>query len=487
MKLKHLLWTALAATSFSCERELPQPQSTAATVQLSTEGLPSYTLTKYQTLLAAQTDEADFVAKTRLLAYALTRYLGEQASMLDITDAGGVESTLPCDQTWLGDDGILRTLGTATGQTDAEVNADLSAIIDSRIEGDMPPAEQALLLDGLLSSLIHQGEAYTTRNYYPAADPATGDVIFVSYGVSWREAGYHALGYRWDLSSDQLDYAELPIAEAMAEGVILLDPIEIDPGTARYNDLCHSGPVYGGGGSSGGGGSGGSGNLDDDGEQKNGFTGGVVSPPPTLDIQCQGASGVRIARMHLTNPYEHFGKSEVYVNVSVYKSNDVAGTVKTNDRSSKSKTVTIFGITFSYQVGKQLADAPASAFSSTLPYLIEPTTGYTPNGGDWVLLEEGFCDLLYDGYDRMAISLVELDGGWVTTHMVDQSSMSALPYDNQQWAKQKYITDRWATNEIVPSDFDGDNEVYLVKTNGIFGKSQTQPGNASSWVLLQRF
>jgi hypothetical protein len=257
----------------------------------------------------------------------------------------------------------------------------------------------------------------------------------------------------------------------------------------RYNDPCHSGPVYGGGGGNGNGnGNGGSWELDDDGNQKNGFTGGLVSPPPTLDIQCQGASGVRIAQMHLAHPYEASGKSEVYVNVSVYKSNDVTATVKTNDNSAKTRTITVAGIAFTYRVGKQLADAPASAFSATSNTLIVPTTGYTPNGGDWVLLDEGFCDLSYDGYDRMAISVVELDGGIAPgTHEVPQDDLATVPFNLRQWARQRFNTDRWAKWTISPFHFDADNEVYLMKTGGVFNISQTQPGSGSSWVLLQRF
>jgi hypothetical protein len=170
-----------------------------------------------------------------------------------------------------------------------------------------------------------------------------------------------------------------------------------------------------------------------------------------------------------------------------YKSNYVAATAKTNDNSAKTKTITVAGIAFTYRVGKQLADAPASAFSATSNTLIVPTTGYTPNGGDWVLLDEGFCELLYDGYDRMAISLVELDGGLATTREVFQDGMLSLPYDKKQWAKQRYDTDRWATWTLEPLDFDGDNEVFLIKTSGLYDISQTQPGNATSWLRLQRF
>jgi hypothetical protein len=490
MKRTLFLMVAVAAITWSCERELPQPQTSVATVQASgLNGLPAYTAAKYQSLLAAQTDEADLVEKSRLLAYTLTRYLGERAGALDITDAGDVESVLPCDQGWPGDAGILRTLSSATGTTDAEVKADLSAIIASRIEGlELPQSELDVLIDGLLASLVYQGRAYGTRNFYPAADPATTNAFFVSYGIAYRAEGFRALGYRWDIGDNALSYAELEVPQAYAEGVLLLDLVEVDPapGTERFNDPCHNGPVYGGGGGNGSG-NGGSWELDDDGNQKNGFTGGVVSPPPTLDIQCQGASGVRIAQMHLANPYEAIGKSEVYVNVSVYKSNDVTGTVKTNDQSSKTRTITVSGVSFTYRVGKQLADAPASAFSATLPYLILPNSGYTPNNGDWVLLEEGFCGLFNDGYDRMAISVVELDGGIPATYAVPQDDMGTLPYDKKQWAKQRYDTDRWAIWTVEPSDFDGDNEVYLIKTAGLYSISQTQPGNASSWILLQRF
>ena len=191
--------------------------------------------------------------------------------------------------------------------------------------------------------------------------------------------------------------------------------------------------------------------------------------------------------MHLTTPYEASGKSEIFVNVSVYKSNDVSGTVKTNDLSAKTKTISMAGIPFTYRVGKQLADAPATAFSATQPYQIDPGSGYTPNGGDWVLLEKGFCELLNDGYDRMAISVVELDGGIPPTHAVPQDDMGTLPYDKKQWAKQRFDTDRWGIRTVKPSDFDGDNEVYLIKSAGLYGISQTQPGNASSWILLERF
>jgi hypothetical protein len=497
MKFKHrFLLTALVVLlgglALGCERELPQPDAPARTVQASgLDGLPAYTAAKYQTLLGSQTDESDLVEKTRLLAYTLTRYLGENATTLDITDAADVERVLPCDQGWPGDAGNLRTLATASGGSIAAVKAGLSAILLSRIEGlDLPQAQaQAdVLLDGLLAGLAHQGRAYGTRNYYPAANPATAATIFVSYGVSYRAEGYVALGFRWPLATGQLAYAELPITQALAEGVLLLDHVEVnpDPGTARYNDPCHNGPVYGGGGGNGNG-NGGSWELDDDGNQKNGFTGGLVSPPPTLDIQCQGASGVRITQMHLAHPYEAVGKSEVYVNVTVYQSNDQAATVKTNDQSSKTKTLNFGGVLVTYRVGKQLADAPASAFSATSGTIISPASGYTPNGGDWVLLDEGFCDLLYDGYNRMAISLVELDGGIPPTHQVDQPTLLTLPYDDQQWAKQKYATDRWARSEVQPSDFDGDNEVYIIKSNGGFFVSQTQPGNASSWVRLERF
>jgi hypothetical protein len=491
MKRTLFLVVAVAAIALGCERELVQSKRPVAIVQHSgLDGLPAYTPAKYQALLSAQTHEIDLVEKSRLLAYTLARYLGEQAGALEITDAGGVESVLPCDQGWLGDAGILRTLGTTTGTTDAEVKADLSAIIASRIEGhELPQAELDALIDGLLASLVYQGHAYGTRNYYPAADPATGSAFFVSYGIAYRAEGFRALGYRWDIGDNQLSYAELEIPQAYAEGVLLLDLVEIDPapGTERFNDPCHNGPVYGGGGGNGSG-NGGSWELDDDGNQKNGFTGGLVSPPPTLDIQCQGASGVRVAQMHLAHPYENIGKSEVYVNVSVYKSNDVAGTVKTNDLSSKTRTITIGGIAFSYHVGKQLADAPASAFSATQPYLVLPNSGYTPNNGDWVLLDEGFCDLLYDGYDRMAISVVELDGGLAPgTHEVPQIDLTTIPNDLKQWARQKFASDRWAKFTVSPNDFAGDNEVYLIKTGANYGISQTQPGNGSSWVLLQRF
>jgi hypothetical protein len=491
MKRNLFLVVAVAAIALGCERELVQSKRPVAIVQNSgLDGLPAYTPTKYHALLSAQTAEADLVEKSRLLAYTLTRYLGEQAGALDITDAGGVESVLPCDQGWPGDAGILRTLGTTTGATDAEVKADLSAIIASRIEGlELPQGELDVLIDGLLASLVHQGHAYGTRNYYPSADPATGSAFFVSYGIAYRAEGFRALGYRLDIGDNQLSYAELEIPQAYAEGVLLLDLVEIDPapGTERFNDPCHNGPVYGGGGGNGSG-NGGSWELDDDGEQKNGFTGGLVSPPSGLDLQCQGASGVRIAQMHLASPYENMGKSEVYVNVSVYKSNDVIGTVKTNDNSAKTKTINIAGILVTYHVGKQLADAPASAFSATTNIAITPSSGYTPNGGDWVLLDEGFCDLSDNGYDRMAISVVELDGGLSGTIEVDQQSIVSTPYDKHQWAKQRFDTDRWAVeDDLRPSDFSGDNEIYLVKSGAGYTKSQTQPPLSSSWVLLQRF
>jgi hypothetical protein len=260
------------------------------------------------------------------------------------------------------------------------------------------------------------------------------------------------------------------------------------PRGLRYNDPCHSGPVYGGGGGNGNGnGNGGSWELTDDGEQKNGFTGGVVSPPGGLDLQCSGASGIRIAEMRLTNSYEHFGKSEIHVNVSAYQSTDMLATLKTNDNSTKTKTITIFGITFTYRVGKQLADAPPSAFSATSNVTITPSGGYTPTSGDWVLLDRGFCDVSQNGYDRMAISVVELDGGWVGTRQVSQPSIVSAPYDLQQWAKQRFDTDVWAKIFVEPNDFTGDNEIYLVKTGSLYGKSQVQPSNSSSWVLLQRF
>jgi hypothetical protein len=244
--------------------------------------------------------------------------------------------------------------------------------------------------------------------------------------------------------------------------------------------------VYGGGGGNGGG-NGGSWGLTDDGEQKNGFTGGVVSPPGGLDLQCTGASGVRIAEMHLTNSYEHFGKSEIHVNVSAYQSNDMLATLKTNDLSAKTKAVTIFGITFTYRVGKQLADAPPSAFSATSNVTITPSSGYTPNGGDWVLLERGFCDLSQNGYDRLAISVVELDGGLVGTKQVDHTSISSAPYDLQQWAKQKYQTDVWSKITIQPSAFSQSNSIYVVKVGQSFAVAASQPSNSQTWIRLERF
>jgi hypothetical protein len=297
-----------------------------------------------------------------------------------------------------------------------------------------------------------------------------------------------ALGYRYALPSGPLSYVEIPVTQALAEGVLLLDVVEVNPpvGVETLNDPCHVGQVYGGGGGNGNG-NGGSWELTDDGEQKNGFTGGVVSPPGGLDLQCSGASGIRIAEMHLANSYEHAGKSEIHVNVSVYQSNDMLSTLKTNDLSTKTKTITIFGLSFTYRVGKQLADAPPSAFSATSNVTITPTSGYTPSNGDWVLLDRGFCDVSQNGYDRMAISVVELDGGWVDTKEIDHASISSAPYDLQQWAKQRFTTDRWARLTIQPSHFAGDNEAFLVKTGSSYLVSQTQPANSSSWILLQRF
>jgi hypothetical protein len=125
---------------------------------------------------------------------------------------------------------------------------------------------------------------------------------------------------------------------------------------------------------------------------------------------------------------------------------------------------------------------------ATTNTLMTPTTGYTPNNGDWVLLDKGFCDLLYDGYDRMAIAVVELDGGlWVPTEEVPQTDLGSVPLDKRQWARDTFNTDRWVKSTIKPSDFDGDNEVYLIRLGTNFVVSQSPPGNAYPWVLLQRF
>jgi hypothetical protein len=484
MKLKHLLFpaalTALLgglALTIGCERELPQPQPPAPTVQAS--GLPAYTADKYATLLASTTDEADLVAKTRLLAYTLTRYLGEHAPALDIIDAAGVERVLPCEQTWLGNDGNLRLLGTATGQSDAAVEAGLSAIIASRISG-LPV--QGGHFDVLLGSLTYQGVAYTTRNYYPAADPATAEAILVSYGVSYREAGYVALGYRYALPSGPLSYVELPVEDALAEGVLLLDAVEVDPlpGVERFNDPCHVGLSNGGGGSNGG--SGGSSNLDDDGSQR----GYLDDPLITGNGVCTNWSGptygLRVAEFHLADRNEgglFGGKSEVYASITVYNAADPAGTYKTNENG---QVKNIQG--YQYRRGIQLDEVPASTVSST------SQTIRTANGRNWTLLGDGICPS--GGYDRFIVTFFEFDGPeapWVFDGFID---LPNIYFGDYHWLEMAQQADVWFTNDITPAitlaQIQGNGGfLFLAETAGGYNIVTTQPTAQRSWFKIELF
>jgi hypothetical protein len=479
MLMKHrFTLLALVALTLGCERELPQPDAPARTVQASgLDGLPAYTADHYATLLASTTDEVDLVAKTRLLAYTLTRYLGEHAPAIDIIDAAGVESVLPCEQTWLGNDGNLRLLGTATGQTDEAVEAKLSAIIASRVEG-MPV--QGGHFDVLLGGLVHQGVAYTTRNYYPSADPATAEAILVSYGVSYREAGYVALGYRYALPSGPLSYVELPVTQALAEGVLLLNVVEVNPpvGVETLNDPCHVGQVYGGGGGNGNGGS----NLDDDGNQK-GYLPNPLIEGTGLCTNWSGPTyGLRVAEFHLADRNEgglFGGKSEVYVMVTTYNSGDPIGTYKTNENG---QTVNFQG--YQYRRGLQLDEVPASTVSST------SQTIRTANGRNWSLIGDGICPS--GGYDRFVLTFFEYDGNRLRYVFDGFQDLPTIYYGDYHWLEMTQPSDLWYSNFSVAAityaqlDQNG-GFLYLAETSTGYAIQTTMPTAQRSWFKIELF
>lgn len=478
MKLKHLLFlSALAAINLGCERELPQPDAPAPTVQAS--GLPTYSADHYAALLTSQTDEADQVAKTRLLAYTLTRYLGEHAPALDIITTGDVETYLPCDHTWLGNDGNLRLLGTATGQTDEAVEAKLSAIIASRVEG-LPM--QGGHFEALLGGLVHQGLAYTTRNHYPAADPSTSESILVSYGVSYREAGYVALGYRYALPSGPLTYEELPVEDALAEGVLLLDVVEVDPvpGVETLNDPCHVGISNGGGSTSGG--SGGSSNLDDDGNQK----GYLNDPLITGNGVCTNWSGptygLRVAEFHLADRNEgglFGGKSEVYAMVTVYNAGDPVGTYKTNENG---QTLSLQG--YQYRRGIQLDEVPPSTVSGT------SQTIRTANGRNWALVGDGICPS--GGFDRFLLTFFEFDkpaSVLVHNQFVD---LPNIYFGDYHWPEMTMPNDVWYSNHnstAITLDQLTQNGgfLFLAETSGGYTITTSQPTAQRSWFKIELY
>lgn len=470
----------------SCAPEGENPLQSIPKTALQTRPLPYYSYADMDALLAETEDEAALDAKIELAAYGMTRWLGEHKAGLGLDDPLDLAGVLPCDHTWLGNDGFLRLLGGATGQSEAAVAAGIGDNVLSRI-GDRPQGayDAADLGMRLLASLEHDGLAYELRPRYNAAYEGGGAKLFVGYAVSFSTSGYVATGFLYDLDNDALTKEEMALGDAVEMGMALLEPVPLEPGEERFNDPCYyangGGNIYGGGG-------GGTG-TDDDGTEKNGFTGGLVSPPDQPYVQCPGASGIRVAEFHLAQRYENIGKSEVYVNVTVYQSDDLLGTAKTNDLSTKTRTINLYGVPVTYKVGKQLADVPASAISASTQHVVTPSSGYNPgSSSDWVLLGSGFCELVYDGYDRMAVSVVEWDGGIaVDTRIVNHPSLDPLPYEKRQYARQWFETDRWARTMIQPSDFAGDNQVYLVKTAGLYGISQTRPSAASSWILLELF
>jgi hypothetical protein len=336
--------------------------------------------------------------------------------------------------------------------------------------------------DVLLGGLVHQGVAYTTRNYYPAPDPSTTEAILVSYGVSYREAGYVALGYRYALPSGPLSYVELPVTQALAEGVLLLDVVEVNPpvGVETLNDPCHVGQVYGGGGGNGNG-NGGS-NLDDDGNLKGYLPNPLISGSGVCTNWSGPTQGLRVAEFHLADRNEgglFGGKSEVYASITVYNSGDPVGTYKTNENGP---TKNFQG--YQYREGMQLDEVPSSTVSGTTQ------TIRTANGRNWSLVGDGICPS--EGYDRFVISFFEKDRIIDVIVFAGFVDLPSIYFGDYHWLEMTQANDVWYSNHNTPAiTLDQLNQnggfIYLVETATGYGTALTMPSAQRSWFKIELF
>jgi hypothetical protein len=316
--------------------------------------------------------------------------------------------------------------------------------------------------------------------------------------------GIRALGYEYNFASGNITAVRktLPEAQNLGGMLLLAEPIS-STGNTREVNPCGITWVYGGGSSGGNGsgsgngsGGGSSNNVDDDGAQKNGFSGGLVTPTPGIDAWGCAQSGVRATQLHLARRGEgglFGGKSEVYIDVTIYQSSDPVGTWKTNDGSQKQELLTINAVPFFVNVGKQLAQVPQSVIGTSNPITaVTPVNPYLPNNSsDWVIMEEGFCDAQFSpGYDRMFIRMFENDPALQNANRQFLMAILTQPgilYEGHQYAEMTLPSDVFFAVEITPSMFSSSGILYLSGANGVFGASTSMPPASSSWIQLELY
>ena len=501
MKIRDIyVWAAAMLLATGCEwvQDDLVPEQGGKVLQAA--AVPQYSVADFGALLCSPTpallprggcrfDEEGFVARTELVGYALARWLGEHADLVGLEGSDDLSRVLPCNETLLGNDGILRVLGEAAGTDAGTVAGEMGGYVRSLVyecPAGMYGAEG--LMEQVGEALVHEGVAYDLHTRYgPVVETGAGKV-FVSHGVGFETDGYKAYGFLCDLEGDVVSREVLSLGDAVGLGMVLLEawPVVGTPGVGRYNDPCWEGYVYGGGGS-GGGGSGG--DLDDDGAAKNVVNGPMVTPLPEYD-QCGSnvKDGLRVVRFHLADRNEgglFTGRSEVYLSASVWVDGDLFS-IRTNSEGDHSVITIDANKVCSVSEGKELARVSASDIGPNTSVIITP-----PQNRDWTIINAGFCR--HGGYDRCKVTIYEHDPipGTEFYKSMWHEEWGGADTCVAHFCPTSFYNDTWFSNNsfvLTPDDFTNNNDhLYLVEVPGGFQKWNFQPGNQYSWFEVELY
>ena len=459
--------------------------------------LPQNSEPELLALISDTRNEAALKRKVELIAYSMTRFLGEHGHLNDNSD---LASTLPCDIGLDDPDGILRVLGNSSGMNDEAVMGQLNEYVFDCAKGcnDVPGGVSGYF-EAISENLTYHG---TTFDLFTLHDPTTTYTVqsrfFLGYGLVFDGAEYRVDGFLYDLVDDQVSSVQMTISNALELNAVFLELWE--EGLERHNDPCHyiynySGGGSGGGGSSSGGGSGN--NNDDDGANKNYINGPLSFPPYGYEgHMCQGKTGLRVTEFHLARRNEggwFGGKSEVYLNVSFYNSGNPLLYLQTNDRSQEIDAMTIAGNKYNLDRGKLLAEVPDNNISATLNTVITTSSGFTADG-DWVLIDSGLCEgATPTTYNRVYVSAFERDPkpfwkeyyGFPYHDSIIEVEGSV---DDWQPLYMPHNSDCWVDTTLQVSDFATQDHLYLVDVGaGPTTISYTQPAANTSWFHIELF
>ncbi len=495
MKKIHLPILAAFLLLAGCQKEVVNAPSNPSMALLSS--IPQYSEPELKALATDTGNEAALKGKVELIAYAMTRFLGEHGNLNNNTD---LAATLPCDIGLDDPDGILRVLGNSSGMNDEAVLGQLNGYIFDCAQGcsNIPGGSNGYF-EAISENLSYLGTDY---DLFTLHDPATTYTVqsnfFLGHGLIFDGNEYRVEGFLYDLVDDQINSAQLTISEALDLNAVFLELWE--EGLDRHNDPCYYIYNYSGGSSGGGGGSsgGGSGNSnDDDGANKNYINGPLSFPPFGYEENmCPGKTGLRVTEFHLARRNEggwFGGKSEVYFNVSFYNSGNPFLYMQTNNRSQEIDAMTISGNKYNLDRGKLLAEVPQSDISSSQNTVITETSGFTYDG-DWILIDSGFCEgATPTTYNRVYVSAFERDpkpfpGINYGYTYYDSVMLADGSVDDWQPLYMPHNSDCWVDITLQVSDFANQDHLYLVDVGaGPTTISFTQPAANTSWFLIELF